>query len=91
MGLGQSRIALDRVTLDPGFQISIYAEGVKEARSMTRSPSGTIFVGTRREGKLYSLVDRDGDHLAEEVLTLATGMNMPNGVSFRGDSLYVAR
>ena len=90
VGLGQSRMALDRVTLDPGFQISIYAEGVKEARSMTRSPSGTVFVGTRREGNLYALVDRDGDHRAEEVLTLATGMTMPNGVAFRGNSLYVA-
>ena len=90
VGLGQGRIAVDRVTLDPGFQISIYAEGVKEARSMARSPSGTIFVGTRREGNLYALVDRDGDDRAEKVLTLAKGMTLPNGVAYRGNSLYVA-
>ncbi len=86
----QARIAVDRVTLDAGFQISIYAQGIKEARSMARSPSGTIFVGSRREGNLYALVDRDGNQQAEEVYMLGTGMNMPNGVAFRGNSLYVA-
>ena len=90
LALGESRVAVNRVTLDPGFQISIYAEGVKEARSMTRSPSGTVFVGTRQEGRLYALVDRDGDHRAEAVITLATGMTMPSGVAFHGNSLYVA-
>ena len=88
--VAQGRIAVDRVTLDAGFEISIYATGIKEARSMARSPAGTIFVGSRREGNLYALVDRDGDQQAEEVYTLGTGMNMPNGVAYRGNSLYVA-
>ena len=88
--VAQGRIAVDRVTLDAGFEISIYATGIKEARSMARSPAGTIFVGSRREGNLYALVDRDGDQQAEEVYTLGTGMNMPNGVAYHGNSLYVA-
>ena len=90
VGLSQGRVSLDRITVDAGFQIALFAEGVKEARSMARSPSGTVFVGTRREGNLYALVDRDGDHQAETVYTLGSGMNMPNGVAYHGSSLYVA-
>ncbi len=86
----QGRIALDRLTVDAGFEISVYAEGVRDARSMAQSPSGTLFVGTRREGNLYALVDGDGDQRAERRYILGSGMNMPNGVAFRDGSLYVA-
>lgn len=36
------------------------------------------------------MVDRDHDQRADEVITLARGLNMPNGVSFRDGALYVA-
>jgi glucose/arabinose dehydrogenase len=76
--------------MPPGFKISYYHEKVPGARSLTLSPKGTLFVGTRTEGALYALVDRDGDQRADEVYTLARGLNLPNGVAFRNGSLYVA-
>jgi glucose/arabinose dehydrogenase len=78
------------ISLPPGFQIGIYAQNVPNARSMTLSPNGTLFVGTRQLGSLYAIVDNDQDYRADDVITLAQGMNSPNGVAFRDGSLYVA-
>jgi glucose/arabinose dehydrogenase len=83
-------LSLEQIKLPPGFEISIYASGVENARSMTSSPNGTLFVGTRSAGKVYALVDRNADYKADEVITLAQGLNRPNGVAFRGGALYVA-
>lgn len=83
-------LPLDTVRLPPGFRISIYADNVPGARSMALGPNGTLFVGTRGEGKVYAVLDRNGDNRADQVITLAAGLNMPNGVAFRGDALYVA-
>ena len=81
---------LDKVTLPPGFSIDVYAADVPNARQMALSPGGTLFVSTRRLGNVYAVLDEDGDHEADRVLTLASGLNMPNGVAFRGGDLYVA-
>ncbi|HVR42414.1 MAG TPA: sorbosone dehydrogenase family protein [Thermoanaerobaculia bacterium] len=81
---------LTRIRLPEGFRISYYAEDVPNARSMVLSPSGVLFVGTRREGSLYALVDSDGDQKADRKHVLAQGLNMPNGVAFRDGALYVA-
>ncbi|GIV58626.1 MAG: sorbosone dehydrogenase [Rhodothermaceae bacterium] len=81
---------LDKIKLPPGFEISVFAEGLPNARSLRLTPGGTLFVGTRREGKVYAVRDTDGDYVADEVYTLAEGLNMPNGVAFRDGALYVA-
>ncbi len=78
------------IRLPPGFKIGYYARNVPNARSMALSPNGTLFVGTRRAGNLYAVIDRDQDYRADEVLTLGRGMNAPNGVAFRDGALFVA-
>ena len=83
-------LRLDLIQLPPGFQINVYARGVSGARSMTRGSEGTLFVGSRGDGAVYAVLDRDGDQQAEEVLTLVTELNTPNGVAFRDGDLYVA-
>ena len=81
---------LARIELPEGFHIRVYAEGVTGARSMSLSPDGTLFVGTRPSGRVYALRDEDGDHKAERVIILARGLNNPNGVAFKNGDLYVA-
>lgn len=80
---------LDKIKLPPGFKIEVYAGNVPGARSMTLSPNDTLFVGTRN-GEVYAIVDKNKDNKADEVITIAQGLNMPNGVAFRDGSLYVA-
>ena len=81
---------LTQLKLPEGFHIRVYAEGVTGARSLSLSPNGTLFVGTRSGGRLYALRDEDGDHQAERVIILASGLNRPNGVAFKDGDLYVA-
>lgn len=82
------RSSLERIKLPPGFEISIFANNVPNARSMALGRGDVLFVGTRSAGKVYALRFRDGR--ATQTLTLASGLNMPNGVAFRDGALYVA-
>jgi glucose/arabinose dehydrogenase len=84
------RPQLDRIKLPPGFSIAVYSAAVPGARSLAQSPKGIVYVGTRGQGKVYALVDRDKDGRAEQVFTIASGLSSPNGVAWRDGSLYVA-
>ncbi len=83
-------LPLERVQLPAGFHIELYAAPVPGARSMSRGAQGTLFVGTRKTGRLYAIVDQNGDQRADDVRVLAEGLNVPNGVAFRNGDLYVA-
>ena len=88
--LGADSARLDLIRLPDGFSIESFAADVPGARSMTPGPKGILFVGSMRAGNVYAVVDRDGDRRAERVVTIASGLNMPNGVAYREGSLYVA-
>ena len=81
---------LTQIELPEGFHIRVYAKGVPGARSLSLSPDGTLFVGTRSSGRVYAVRDEDGDHKAERIIILASGLNRPNGVAFKDGDLYVA-
>ena len=83
-------LPLDQIKLPPGFTIDLYATGVPHAREMVMGSKGTLFVGTRDYNKVYALVDRNNDHKADQVYTIAEGLKDPSGVAFREGSLYVA-
>src|SRR5690242_16069962 len=40
-------IPINKLKLPPGFEATIWATGLTNARSMTVGPKGTVFVGTR--------------------------------------------
>jgi glucose/arabinose dehydrogenase len=85
-----SPIPLDQIKLPPGFHIEVYSASVPGARSMALGSNGTLFVGTREEGRVYALLDHKGADRADEVITLARGLDEPNGVALHEGSLYVA-
>ena len=80
---------LSHISLPEGFSISVFAE-VENARSLAKSPGGTIFVGTRRSDKVYALQDTNKDGVADKKTIVASGLKMPNGVAFKNGDLYVA-
>jgi glucose/arabinose dehydrogenase len=82
-------LPLGKIKLPPGFHIAIYAE-VPNARSMTLSPKGFVFVGNRGGDHVYAVVDQNKDGKADKVYTLASGLDSPNGVAVRDGALYVA-
>lgn len=73
-----------------GFQVEVYAADVENARQMALGDRGTLFVGSRRAGKVHALVDVDADGRADRRYLIAQGLNMPSGVAFRDGALYVA-
>jgi len=78
------------ISLPPGFSISTYTDNVPNARSMSLSPNNILFVGTREIGRVYAVIDKNGDFVADEVITIAQDLNMPTGVTFLDGDLYVA-
>ncbi len=81
---------IEKINLPPGFRIEIFADNVKNARSLALSDEGTVFVGTRKDDKVYALKDTNGDFGADEIITIAEGLTMPNGVAVKDGNLYVA-
>jgi glucose/arabinose dehydrogenase len=80
---------LGSIRLPPGFTISLFSGDVPGARSLALSPSGVLYVGTQDAGKVYALVDRNGDGKADHVYTVASGLDTPNGVAWKDGALYV--
>lgn len=81
---------LNDIKVPAGFHISIFADNVDNARSLSLGDKGTVFVGNRSGDKVYALVDENNDGKADKKYTLAQGMNMPNGVAFHNGALYIA-
>jgi glucose/arabinose dehydrogenase len=83
---------LTRIHLPPGFKIGLYAI-VPNARQMAIGPStAMIFVGTPRS-KVWAVVDRNKDNVADEVAAIAprNRFTLPNGVCFdKEGTLFVA-
>lgn len=86
------RQIIPHIKVPSGFEASLYAV-VPDARSMTVAPQGTVtFVGTRKD-KVWSVVDRDRDRVADEVMDFAPSItfDIPNGPCFSPDGfLYIA-
>ena len=83
---------IPHINVPDGFEISLYAV-VPDARSMAVAPQGTVvFAGTRKE-KVWSIVDRDRNRIADEVMDFAPSVtfDIPNGPCFSRDGfLYIA-
>ncbi len=86
---GDDDLPLDKIRLPEGFKIEVYA-AVPNARAMSLTPGGTLFVGSREAGNVYAAVDQDGDHRADTVYVIDTDLRMPTGLAFRDGALYVA-
>ncbi len=83
-------VKLDKIKLPPNFTIEVWAADVPNARSMTVTEDGIVFVGNRQENNVYAVVDEDGDGKADSKYILAEGLRMPNGVAYKDGDLYVA-
>lgn len=79
-----------KLRLPPGFRIDVYSKDVPNARAMALGPRGTLFVGSRDDGRVYAVVDQNGDHVADKVHEIARGLKMPAGVDVRDGALYVS-
>jgi glucose/arabinose dehydrogenase len=83
-----AKLPLEKIKLPAGFEITVFTDQVPGARSMTMSPGGTLYVGTRDDkGSVYAIPGAAQGKT--RVLTIAKDLKMPNGVAFRDGALYV--
>jgi glucose/arabinose dehydrogenase len=81
---------LSYIKLPDGFSISLFADHVNNARQMTLADNEVVFVGSVSAGNVYAIPYDTTNYAAKRVITIASGLNMPNGVAFRDGNLYVA-
>ena len=77
------------LSVPPGFEVNVFAEGLSNPRRMALAPNGDVFVTESRAGEIVLLRDADGDGVAERRETFATGLERPFGMAFQDGFLYV--
>ena len=78
------------LTLPAGFAIAVYAEQLPGVRLMALGPEGDVYATLTEAGRVVRLRDSDHNGGADSVAVVADGLNLPHGLAFRGDTLYVA-
>ena len=85
------------IKLPAGFKLTQFADGstrqgklLSSIRFMAFDANGNLFVSSSKDGKVLMLPDADKDGKADEVITVAQGLNYPQGLAFVGDALLVA-
>ena len=79
--------------LPPGFTFAIFARGLQGARVLALDPAGNLLVSLTSQGRVVALPDKNGDGVADAVVTVLEGLNKPHGLAFGPEEkprLYVA-
>jgi glucose/arabinose dehydrogenase len=74
------RSASEKPVVPPGFEITLFAEGLDEPRLIRAAPNGDIFVAESGAGRVRVLRPSDASKPRSEVY--ASGLTAPFGISF---------
>ena len=80
---------LESISVENGFEVSIFSSTTNAPRQITEGNSGYIFVGSK-QGDVYALKDHDGNGKADFSMVVASGMGDSSGVAFYKGSLFIA-
>jgi glucose/arabinose dehydrogenase len=89
---GTTELTVDRtLNLPAGFQISVFAAGVKQARFMAWSPTGELVLSLEgTPGEVVILPDHNQDGRADQTIVFARNLRNPHGLAFRDGYLFIA-
>lgn len=77
--------------VEEGFRAAVFADaGIEHPSGMAWGPDGKLYVTEVLSGEIKVVTDHGGDASADHVSVFADGFNMPAGVAWKGDSLYVS-
>ncbi len=79
----------NRLSLPPGFSVTVFAEDLGKARGLGISPGGELFVCVINRGELVALLDEDGDGVSDKSLIFVDGLRNPHSVAFYNGYVYV--
>ncbi len=77
------------LTVPSGFRVSVFAEGLAGVRYLALGPGGVVYASRSRGGLIVKLPDANHDGVADTAVTVASGLDRPFGIAFRGDTMYV--
>ena len=80
---------LENISVEKGFEVSIFSNTTDAPRQITEGNSGYIFVGSKK-GDVYALKDHDGNGKADFSMVVASDMGDSSGVAFYNGSLFIA-
>ncbi|MDR6769838.1 PQQ-dependent sugar dehydrogenase [Azospirillum sp. BE72] len=72
-----------------GFTVTLFRDGVENARNLLVLPNGDVLVAQQRPGTLTLLRDGDGDGHAEMAQVWAEGFDHPFGLAFHDGAVLV--
>lgn len=79
------------VAVPEDFEITVFAMELTAPRYMAVQPeTNVLFVSDRGTGRLIALPDENGDHKADEKITILEGLAIPTGLAFHQGWLYLA-
>ncbi|AKJ32194.1 PQQ-dependent sugar dehydrogenase [Caldimonas brevitalea] len=81
---------LSRLTVPPGFKVSVYARDLQNVRWLQVAPNGDVYASRREQGDVLLLRDTDGNGVADERKTVAQNIKWLNGLYLHGRQLYLA-
>lgn len=82
---------LRELQIAPGFQISIYADGLPGARMLLLTPAADLLVSQPRSNRVMLLPrDSNQDHRADGSSVLLEDLNRPHGLALSDGYLYIA-
>lgn len=84
---------LRQITVPAGFQISVFAQGLTNPRTLAVRPDGGVYVTEREAGRVTLLRDLNGDGTADQRAVVASGLGQKNtgvhGLALQGDRLFM--
>jgi glucose/arabinose dehydrogenase len=80
----------ESLRLPPGFRISVFADQLDGVRYLALGPGNVVYASRPGAGVVVRLPDANADGRADSAVTVASGLDAPFGLAFRGDTMYVA-
>lgn len=79
-----------RPVAPPGFEVTLFAEGLDHPRNLLVAANGDVLLAESRPGRITLLRDSDGDGRADLSRTFASGFRLPHGLALDDGFFYVA-
>ncbi|HET9956407.1 MAG TPA: PQQ-dependent sugar dehydrogenase [Polyangiaceae bacterium] len=87
--LPMSQELVDSLSLPTGFQVNVFASGLKHARMLaTHGPH--LYVTRPMQNDVLVMTDADQDGVADTPTAAVTGLSLVHGIAFHGDNVYLS-
>ena len=79
---------VNNLIIDSRFSVEIFASDIDSPRQMAEDGEGRIYVGSRRSGDIFALIDSDNNGQIDEKVLIANNLTFATGISFYDGDLF---